>query len=179
MTPSRRTVLGVILSISACHMINDMLQSLLAAAYPTLKTNFHLNFTQIGLVTLAYQLTGSVLQPLVGLWADRRPAPFSLPIGTLFTFAHLLMLSFAETYGALFFGASILGIGSAVFHPESSRVARMAAGNRPGFAQSLFQVGGNVGGALGPLGAAVVVARFGQRGLLMPSLKPRWCRRSC
>jgi FSR family fosmidomycin resistance protein-like MFS transporter len=165
MTPSRRTVLGVLFSISACHMINDMIQSLLAAAYPTLKTNFHLSFTQIGLVTLAYQLTGSLLQPVVGLLADRRPAPFSLPIGTLFTFAALLVLSFAETYGALFLGACILGIGSAVFHPESSRVARMAAGGRPGFAQSLFQVGGNVGGALGPIGAAVVVARFGQRGL--------------
>jgi FSR family fosmidomycin resistance protein-like MFS transporter len=165
MTPSKRTVVGVILSISACHMINDMLQSLIAASYPTLKADFHLSFTQIGLVTLAYQLTGSLLQPVVGLLADRRPAPFSLPIGTLFTFGALLALSFAETYEGLFLGACILGIGSAVFHPESSRVARMAAGDRPGFAQSLFQVGGNVGGALGPIGAAVVVARFGQRGL--------------
>ncbi|HEY4012910.1 MAG TPA: MFS transporter [Polyangiaceae bacterium] len=165
MTPSKRTVVGVILSISACHMIKDMLQSLIAASYPTLKADFHLSFTQIGLVTLAYQLTGSLLQPVVGLLADRRPAPFSLPIGTLFTFGALLALSFAETYEGLFLGACILGIGSAVFHPESSRVARMAAGDRPGFAQSLFQVGGNAGGALGPIGAAVVVARFGQRGL--------------
>jgi FSR family fosmidomycin resistance protein-like MFS transporter len=142
-----------------------MLQSLLAATYPVLKSQFHLSFAQIGLVTLAYQLTASLLQPVVGLYADRKPMPFSLPAGTLFTFAGLLMLSGAGNYAALVVGACILGVGSSVFHPESSRVARMASGGRLGLAQSLFQVGGNIGSALGPVGAAVVVLRWGQRGL--------------
>jgi FSR family fosmidomycin resistance protein-like MFS transporter len=142
-----------------------MLQSLLAATYPVLKSEFHLSFAQIGLVTLAYQLTASLLQPVVGLYADRKPMPFSLPAGTLFTFAGLLMLSGAGNYAALVVGACILGVGSSVFHPESSRVARMASGGRLGLAQSLFQVGGNIGSALGPVGAAVVVLRWGQRGL--------------
>jgi FSR family fosmidomycin resistance protein-like MFS transporter len=165
MNHARRTVFSVLLSICFCHMINDMLQSLLAAIYPTYKANFHLSFAQIGLITLAYQLTASLLQPMVGLYADRQPAPFSLPVGTLFTFAGLLILSAARTYHGLLAGACVVGIGSSVFHPESSRVARMASGGRPGLAQSLFQVGGNVGSALGPLGAALVVVRWGQRAL--------------
>jgi FSR family fosmidomycin resistance protein-like MFS transporter len=165
MKEAKNTAFGVLLAICSCHMINDMLQSLLAAVYPTLKAEFHLSFAQIGLVTFAYQLTASLLQPLVGLYADRKPTPFSLPGGTLFTFAGLLILSAAESYAMLLVGACILGVGSSVFHPESSRVARMASGGRPGLAQSLFQVGGNVGSALGPVGAAVVVLRWGQRGL--------------
>jgi FSR family fosmidomycin resistance protein-like MFS transporter len=156
---------GILLSICLCHLINDMLQSLLAAVYPTLKTALHLNFTQIGLITFTYQITASLLQPVVGISADRRPMPFSLPAGTLFTFAGLLALSWAQSYVSLLTGACILGLGSSVFHPESSRVARMASGGRPGLAQSLFQVGGNVGSALGPVGAAVVVVRWGQRSL--------------
>jgi MFS transporter, FSR family, fosmidomycin resistance protein len=165
MKNGERISLGVLLSICVCHLINDMLQSLLAATYPVLKSDFHLSFAQIGLVTLAYQLTASLLQPMVGLYADRRPTPFSLPVGTLFTFTGLLALSFAPSYPALVLGACILGIGSSVFHPEASRVARMASAGRVGFAQSLFQVGGNIGSALGPVGAAVVVLRWGQRGL--------------
>jgi len=165
MKDGEKTAFGVLMAICSCHLINDMLQSLLLAVYPTLKTAFHLSFTQIGLVTLAYQLTASLLQPVVGVWADRRPMPFSLPTGTLFTFAGLLVLAAARTYPGLLVGAGILGIGSSVFHPESSRVARMASGGRPGLAQSLFQVGGNVGSALGPIGAAVVVLRWGQWGL--------------
>jgi FSR family fosmidomycin resistance protein-like MFS transporter len=165
MTDNGKTAFGVLFAICACHMINDMLQSLLAAVYPTLKPEFHLTFAQIGLVTFAYQLTASLLQPIVGLYADRRPTPFSLPGGTLFTFVGLFVLSSAESYAVLLAGACILGIGSSVFHPESSRVARMASGGRPGLAQSLFQVGGNVGSALGPLGAAIVVLRWGRRGL--------------
>jgi len=160
-----KTVYSVILAICSCHLINDMLQSLLLAIYPTLKMAFHLSFAQIGLVTLTYQLTASLLQPVIGIYADRRPAPFSLPVGTLFTFVGLLVLATARTYAVLLVGAGILGIGSSVFHPESSRVARMASGGRPGLAQSLFQVGGNVGSALGPVGAAIVVLRWGQRGL--------------
>jgi FSR family fosmidomycin resistance protein-like MFS transporter len=165
MKETERTAFGVLLSICLCHLNNDMLQSLLAAIYPTLKTDFHLSFAQIGLVTLAYQLTASLLQPVVGLYADRKPTPFSLPAGTLFTFTGLLVLSSAQSYAALMTGACVLGVGSSVFHPESSRVARMASGGRPGLAQSLFQVGGNVGSALGPVGAAIVVVRWGRRGL--------------
>jgi FSR family fosmidomycin resistance protein-like MFS transporter len=165
MKEAKKTAFGVLLAICSCHLINDMLQSLLAAVYPTLKADFHLSFAQIGLVTFAYQLTASLLQPIVGLYADQKPTPFSLPAGTLFTFAGLLILSAARTYALLVAGACILGIGSSVFHPESSRVARMASGGRPGLAQSLFQVGGNVGSALGPVGAAVVVLRWGQQSL--------------
>ena len=162
---SARTAYGVLLTICFCHMNNDMLQSLVIASYPTIKENFHLSFGQIGLVTLAYQATASLLQPLIGAVADRRPSPYALPVGTLFTGAGLVVLSTAPTFPMLIAGACVLGIGSSVFHPESSRVARMAAGGRPGLAQSLFQVGGNIGGALGPLGAAVVVLRWGQRSL--------------
>ncbi len=165
MKDAKNTAFGVLFAICACHMINDMQQSLLAAVYPTLKAEFHLTFAQIGFVTFAYQLTASLLQPVVGLYADRRPAPFSLPAGTLFTFAGLLALSAAESYAGLLAGACVLGVGSSVFHPESSRVARMASGGRPGLAQSLFQVGGNVGSALGPVGAAFVVLRWGKSGL--------------
>jgi len=156
------TVFSVIVAVSVCHMFNDMMQSLLPAIYPDLKADLGLNFGQIGLVTLAYQLTASILQPLVGLYADRRPTPLALPGGTLFSFVGLVILSLAHSYGILLIGASLLGVGSSVFHPESSRVARMAAGGRHGLAQSLFQVGGNTGQALGPLAAALVVVRWGQ-----------------
>jgi FSR family fosmidomycin resistance protein-like MFS transporter len=160
-----RPAFGVLLAICFCHLINDMLQSLLVATYPTLKAEFHLTFTQVGLVTLAYQLTASLLQPVVGLYADRRPMPFSLPGGTLFTFAGLMVIASAQRYGTLVVGACVLGMGSSVFHPESSRVARMASGGRPGLAQSLFQVGGNAGSALGPVAAAIIVLRWGRRGM--------------
>jgi FSR family fosmidomycin resistance protein-like MFS transporter len=159
------TVFSVIIAISVCHGLNDMMQSLLPAIYPNLKADFGLNFGQIGLVTLCYQLTASILQPLVGLYADKRPTPMALPGGTLFSLAGLTVLSMAHSYPVLLGGASLLGMGSSVFHPEASRVARMAAGPRPGLAQALFQVGGNVGSAIGPLAAAVVVVRYGQSSL--------------
>jgi FSR family fosmidomycin resistance protein-like MFS transporter len=159
------TVLGVIIAISVCHLLNDMMQSLWSAIYPNLKTEFGLSFVQIGLVTLAYQTTASLLQPLVGLYADRKPTPLALPGGTLFSLAGLLTLSQAHSYGVLILGACLLGVGSSVFHPESSRVARMASGGRHGLAQSLFQVGGNAGSAIGPLAAAVVVVKWGQSSL--------------
>jgi MFS transporter, FSR family, fosmidomycin resistance protein len=164
------TVFSVILAISFCHLLNDMMQSLLPAIYPSLKSSLGLSFGQIGLVTLAYQLTASILQPLVGLYADRRPTPLALPGGTLFSLAGLAVLSVAHSYGVLLAGASLLGMGSSVFHPESSRVARMASGGRHGLAQSLFQVGGNAGSALGPLAAAVVVGRWGQSSLVFFAL---------
>jgi FSR family fosmidomycin resistance protein-like MFS transporter len=162
---NERTAYRVLLAICFCHMNNDMLQALVIASYPTLKENFHLSFAQIGLVTLAYQVTASLLQPVVGVFSDRRPNPYSLPAGTLFTGAGLVILGTATTFPVLLAGAAVLGIGSSVFHPESSRVARMAAGDRPGLAQSVFQVGGNIGSAIGPLGAAIVVVRWGQRSL--------------
>jgi MFS transporter, FSR family, fosmidomycin resistance protein len=162
---AEHTVFAVILAISVGHLLNDMMQSLLPAIYPNLKADFGLTFGQIGIVTLVYQITASILQPLVGLYADRRPTPLALPGGTLFSLAGLMVLSMAHSYGVLLVGASLLGVGSSVFHPESSRVARMAAGGRHGLAQSLFQVGGNIGQALGPLAAALVVVRWGQSSL--------------
>jgi FSR family fosmidomycin resistance protein-like MFS transporter len=156
------TVFSVILAISFCHLLNDMMQSLLPAIYPDIKANLGLNFGQIGIITLVYQMTASILQPLVGLYADRRPTPLALPGGTLFSLFGLLVLSIAHSYLILLAGAALLGVGSSVFHPESSRVARMASGGRHGLAQSLFQVGGNSGQALGPLAAALVVVRWGQ-----------------
>jgi FSR family fosmidomycin resistance protein-like MFS transporter len=163
-------VFGVIVAISFCHLLNDMMQSLLPAIYPGLKMDLGLSFGQIGLVTLAYQVTASILQPIVGLYADRRPTPLALPGGTLFSLAGLAILSVAHSYALVLLGASLLGVGSSVFHPESSRVARMAAGGRHGLAQSLFQVGGNAGQALGPLAAALVVVRWGQSSLAVFAL---------
>jgi FSR family fosmidomycin resistance protein-like MFS transporter len=168
--PVERTVFAVILAISVCHLLNDMMQSLLPAIYPNLKADFGLTFGEIGIVSLVYQITASILQPLVGFYADRRPTPLALPGGTLFSLAGLLVLSIAHRYVVLLAGAGLLGVGSSVFHPEASRVARMAAGGRHGLAQSLFQVGGNVGQALGPLAAALVVVRWGQSSLAVFAL---------
>ena len=162
------TTVWVILAVSFCHLLNDMMQSLLPAIYPTLKQSFHLSFAQIGLLTLAFQLTASLLQPVVGLVADRRPMPFSLPGGAVFTLTGLLLLGLAQNYVMTLVAACVVGMGSSVFHPECSRVARMAAGPRPGFAQAMFQVGGNLGSAAGPLLAAVVVATYGHTSIA-------WC----
>jgi FSR family fosmidomycin resistance protein-like MFS transporter len=153
---------AVLGAISAAHMINDMMQSLILAIYPILKGEFGLSYGQIGLITLTYQLTASLFQPLVGLYTDRRPVPYSLPFGMAFTLVGLLVLGWAPAYGWVLLAASLVGIGSSIFHPESSRVARMASGGRHGLAQSLFQVGGNTGSALGPLVAATVIVPRGQ-----------------
>ncbi len=154
---------GIIGAISASHLINDMMQSLILAIYPILKGEFSLSFGQIGLITLVYQLTASLFQPLVGLYTDRRPTPYSLPVGMGFTLCGLLLLAFAPSFAVVLVAAALVGTGSSIFHPESSRVARMASGGRHGLAQSLFQVGGNTGSALGPLLAAAVIVPFGQR----------------
>ena len=146
-----RTVFAVLLALSFSHLLNDMMQSLIPAVYPILKTRFQLSFTQIGLITLTFQLTASLLQPLVGLYTDRHPKPYSLAIGMGFTLVGLLLLSQAGNFPAILLAAGLVGVGSSVFHPESSRVARLASGGRHGLAQSLFQVGGNAGGAIGPL----------------------------
>ncbi len=159
-------VAGVVLgTISVCHMLNDTIQSLLPAIYPLLKGGFHLSFSQIGLLTLVYQVTASLLQPLVGQFTDRRPLPWSLSAGMGCSMVGLLALALAHSYPELLGGAAMLGVGSSIFHPESSRIARLASGGRYGLAQSVFQVGGNFGTALGPLLAAFVVLPNGQRSL--------------
>ncbi len=156
------TTFAILVSLSVCHLLNDMNQSLVPAIYPILKNSYHLDFGQIGLITLAFQLTASMLQPVVGMVTDRRPQPYSLPIAMSCSLTGLLLLSVAHSYPAILFAAAMVGVGSSVFHPESSRVARLASGGRHGFAQSLFQVGGSTGAAIGPLLAAFIVVPRGQ-----------------
>ncbi|MBV8866716.1 MAG: MFS transporter [Acidobacteriaceae bacterium] len=165
-----KTLFSILAAISFCHLLNDMIQSLIPAIYPILKSSFHLNFTQIGLITLTYNLTASLLQPFVGMYTDRRPHPYSLPVGMSITLSGLLMLAWAPNFGLLLLAASLVGMGSSVFHPESSRVARFASGGQHGLAQSLFQVGGNSGTAVGPLLAAFVVLPRGQSSMAWFSL---------
>src|SRR6266849_6914193 len=138
-----KVVYKVLAAISVCHLLNDMMSSLLPAIYPLLKSSFNLNFAQVGLITLTYQTTASLLQPLIGFYTDRKPTPYSLPVGMGLTLAGLLFLSIAGNFATLLMAAALVGPGSSVFHPESSRVARMASGGQHGLAQSLFQVGGN------------------------------------
>lgn len=160
----------ILFAISFCHLLNDLVQSLIYAIYPILKQAHHLDFRQIGLITLAYQITASLLQPFVGYFTDRRPLPFSLAAGMGLTLAGLLLLSAAARFGTLLGGAALVGAGSSIFHPESSRVARLASGHRHGFAQSVFQVGGNFGTSLGPLLAAFIILPNGQSSLAWFSL---------
>jgi FSR family fosmidomycin resistance protein-like MFS transporter len=155
------TVFPILIAISLSHMLNDSLQSLIPAIYPLVKDAFRLNFAQIGLVTFTFQITASLLQPAVGAITDHRPQPFSLASGMGFTLTGLILLSLAHSYGMLLLAVGLVGLGSSVFHPESSRVAYMAAGGRRGLAQSVFQVGGNFGSSLGPLLAAVIIASHG------------------
>ena len=156
----------ILWALSLSHLLNDAIQSLLPAIYPVLKESFRLNFTQIGLITLTFQGTASLLQPLIGLYTDRRPKPYSLATGMGLTLVGLVLLSRAGSFSLLLVAAALVGSGSAIFHPEASRVARLASGGRHGFAQSLFQVGGNLGSAVGALVAAAVVASQGQASLL-------------
>ncbi len=162
--------LGILAALSFCHLLNDMMQSVLPAVYPLLKGRFALDFGQVGIITLTQQLSASVLQPIIGMYTDRRPKPYSLAIGMGFTLAGMVMLSVAGHFYAVLVAAALIGLGSAVFHPESSRIARLASGGRHGFAQSLFQVGGNTGLSLGPLIAAFVVVPRGQSSLAWFSL---------
>jgi len=156
------TAVGILAAISFCHLLNDMLQSLLPALYPMLKSSYALSFAQIGLLTFTFQFTASLLQPLVGALADRSPRPYSLAVGMGFTLIGLLLLAFAASYTLLLVAGALIGTGSSVFHPESSRVARMASGGKHGLAQSVFQVGGNLGSSAGPLLAAFIVLPHGQ-----------------
>lgn len=163
---AQSTVMRVLLALSFAHLVNDTLQALLPAIYPLLKNSYQLSFTQIGLITLTYQVTGSLLQPVVGYYTDRQPKPYSLPIGMGITLLGLVVLSQAASFAMLCTAAAMVGVGSSIFHPESSRVARMASGGQHGFAQSLFQVGGNFGTSLGPLLAAAIIIPRGQGQIL-------------
>jgi FSR family fosmidomycin resistance protein-like MFS transporter len=165
-TPNRSgqsTIFSILAAISFSHLLNDMVQSLIPAIYPILKSSYHLDFGQIGLITLTNQTTASLLQPVIGSYTDRRPMPYSLPTGMTFTLVGVGLVAVAPTFAMLLVAVSLVGVGSAVFHPESSRVARLASGGQHGLAQSLFQVGGNAGASLGPLLAAFIVLPRGQR----------------
>ncbi|WP_395450187.1 MFS transporter [Aminobacter sp. UC22_36] len=159
------TVLAILLAVSFSHFLNDVMQSLISSLYPMLKNDYKLDFWQIGLLTTTFQVTASLLQPVIGMYTDKKPLPFSLPVGMCLTLIGLLTLAFAHSYEMLLVGSAFVGLGSAIFHPESSRVARLASGGRFGLAQSLFQVGGNFGSALGPLLAAFIVVPLGQGGI--------------
>lgn len=163
-------VLGVLAALSVAHLLNDTMQSLIPAIYPILKAELHLDFSHIGLITLVNQLTASILQPFVGLYTDKRPQPFSLAVGMGFTLIGLVLLSLAGSLPLVLVSVAFVGIGSSVFHPEASRVAHLSSGGRHGFAQSIFQVGGNAGSSLGPLLAAVIVVARGQRSIMWFSL---------
>ncbi len=169
---SRKTSFKVLGAISVSHMLNDMTQSLIVAIYPMLQGEFSLSFGQIGLITLTYQLTASLLQPLIGLYTDKHPKPFSLPVGMTFTLVGLLLLAYASSFPMVLIAAALVGTGSSVFHPESSRVARMASGGKHGMAQSIFQVGGNFGASLGPLMAAWFITPYGKGTLTWFAIAP-------
>lgn len=159
---AQKTVFSILFTISFSHLLNDMMQAVIPAVYPLIKDSFHLSFTQIGLITLTFQLTASLLQPFVGFYTDRTPRPYSLSVGMGFTLIGLVALAFASSFGWVLVSVALIGMGSSVFHPESSRVAHLASGGRRGLAQSVFQLGGNAGSALGPLLAALIVVPHGQ-----------------
>jgi FSR family fosmidomycin resistance protein-like MFS transporter len=167
---AEKSVMSVLLAISVSHLLNDTIQSLIPAIYPLVKESFHLSFAQIGLITFTFQVTASLMQPAVGFYTDRRPKPYSLALGMALTLVGLVLLSLADRFSLLLVAVGLVGLGSAIFHPESSRLAHLASGGRHGFAQSLFQVGGNAGSSFGPLLAALVVTHSGQSHILWFSL---------
>ena len=167
---AREATFPILIGLSFCHLLNDLMQSLLPALYPMLKAEFHLDYGQVGLITLAFMLTASLLQPTIGIYTDRKPQPYSLALGMGGTLIGLVLLSVAHNYTSVLLAAAFIGTGSAVFHPEASRVARLASGGRYGLAQSIFQVGGNLGGAIGPLLAAFIILPRGQGAIAWFSL---------
>jgi len=167
---AQKTVFPILVAISISHLLNDTMQSLIPSTYPILKESLHLDFGQLGLITFCFQLTASLLQPFVGLYTDKRPQPYSLAIGMCFTLVGLVVLSRAASFPIVLVSVAMVGIGSSIFHPESSRLAYLASGGRRGLAQSLFQVGGNAGSALGPLLAAQIIAPYGQSRIIWFSL---------
>ena len=176
--PASPLVMRVIGACALAHLINDLIQAVLPSIYPMLKANYGLSFTQVGLITLTFQLTASLLQPWVGYYTDRHPKPWLLPAGSLCTLVGILLLAFVGSFPAILMASALVGIGSSTFHPEASRIARLASGGRYGLAQSTFQVGGNAGSAFGPLLAAAIVIPTGRAtwpgsGCSPPS--PSWC----
>lgn len=159
------TVYSMLMICGISHFLNDMIQSIIPSIYPILKANFDFSFAQIGLITLVFQMTSSILQPFTGLYADRHPRPYALSVGMCFTLTGLLLLAFANNYLAILIAVSIVGFGSSVFHPTASRVTQMASGGKKSLAQSIFQVGGNGGSALGPLLAAIIILPYGQHSI--------------
>ncbi|MGI8951238.1 MAG: MFS transporter [Chitinophagaceae bacterium] len=166
------TVFPILLTISFSHLLNDTIQSLIPSIYPIVKNSFNLNFAQIGFITLSFQLCASIFQPLIGYYTDKKPQPFSLAVSMCISLAGLVLFAFSYNYPMLLFSVGLIGVGSSIFHPEASKVAYMAAGEKRGLAQSIFQVGGNTGSSLGPLLAALIVVRFGQISILWFSLVP-------
>lgn len=160
-----RTYVAVLAVLGMSHLLNDLMQSLIPAAYPILKQTYALDFVQIGMITMTFQIAGSLLQPVIGMITDRHPAPYSPVVGMMFTLSGLVSLAFAHSYGAILVAVALIGIGSSIFHPEATRMARYAAGGRQGLAQGIFQVGGQAGGALGPVFAALIIVPFGQSSL--------------
>lgn len=169
-TDPSRTVFAVLFAISFSHLLNDTIQALLPSIYPLLKESYQLSFTQLGFITFTFQITASLLQPVVGFWTDKRSMPWSLPIGMGLTLIGLVALAYAGDFAHILVAATMVGAGSAIFHPEASRIAYMAAGRRRGLAQSLFQVGGNAGSAIGPLLAALIIVPHGQRAVVVFSI---------
>ncbi len=167
---AQHTVFAILLNISFCHLLNDTIQSLIPSIYPIVKESFNLSFTQVGLITLTFQMAASLLQPFVGFYTDKRPQPFSLAIGMGSSLAGLVVLALANSFGVVLVAVGLIGIGSSIFHPEASKVAYMAGGNRRGLAQSIFQVGGNAGSSIGPLLAALIIVPYGQTNILWFSL---------
>jgi len=167
---AQKAALAILIALSCSHLLNDTIQALIPSIYPLIKKSFGLTFAQIGLITFTFQMTGSIFQPMIGLYTDRKPQPYSLALGMALTLSGLIFLAFASSYLTVIAAAGLVGSGSAIFHPEASRIARLASGGRHGFAQSIFQVGGNAGSALGPLLAAVIVVPYGQRHILWFSL---------
>lgn len=165
-----KTVYPILLSLSAAHFLNDAIQTVIPSIYPILQEDFALSFTQIGLITLAFQMTASILQPIIGIYTDKHPKPFSLAVGMGISLVGLVSLAFATSFYTVLIAVAFVGMGSSIFHPESSRMARLASGGKPGMAQSIFQVGGNTGSAIGPLLAAAVVVTYGQRYIVTFSL---------
>ncbi|ATP56694.1 MFS transporter [Pedobacter ginsengisoli] len=159
---AQQTIFSILFTISFTHLLNDMLQAVIPAVYPVMKAKFHLTFTQIGLITFTYQLTASILQPFVGFYTDKRPRPYSLAVAMGFTLLGLVAVSLASSFINILLAVSLIGVGSSIFHPESSRVAHLASGGKKGLAQSIFQLGGNAGSAIGPLLAAIIVVPYGQ-----------------
>ena len=169
---AERTAFPVLFAIAFSHLLNDTIQSLIPAIYPLVKESYQLTFSEVGLITLAFQITASILQPVVGHWTDRKPQPFALVGGMLFTLAGVLLLAWAGSFNSLLMAVALVGIGSSIFHPEASRMAYVASGGKRALAQSVFQLGGNAGSALGPLLAAAIIVPLGQTKVSCS----RWCR---